>query len=94
MCVQGIPWQWPSGWDSVLLVPGGAGSILVPGRGTEILLAAYCGQKKKKKPPKNVYLNCIIAVCIPQLNYHLGRCLDCSCSQLCRLALKRETGTQ
>ena len=55
MCVQGIPWQWPSGWDSVLLVPGGAGSILVPGRGTEILLAAYCGQKKKKAPKERVF---------------------------------------
>ena len=72
---------------------GGTGSILVPGHGTEILLAAYCGQKKKK-PPKNVYLNCIIAVCIPQLNYHMGRYLDLSCSQLCPLAPKRETGTQ
>jgi len=33
---------------------GGTGSILVPGQGTEILLAAYCGQKKKA-PKERVF---------------------------------------
>ena len=92
MCIQGIPWQWPSGWDSMLLVQGAqvpSLSLVRELRSCLLLIVA-----KKKKPPKNVYLNCIIAVCIPQLNYHLGRCLDRSCSQLCHLALKRETGTQ
>ena len=47
----GPPWQ-SSGYDSVLPVQGGAGSI--PGRGTRILHAMRCGQNVKKKKKKEL----------------------------------------
>ena len=80
MCIQGIPWQWSRGWDSVLLMQRAQVPSLSLVRELRSYLLLIVAKKKKKKPPKNMYLNCIIAVCIPQLNYHLGRCLDCSCS--------------
>lgn len=43
---MGIPWQ-SRGWDSVLSLLGGMGSI--PVQGTRILQTAWYGQQKKKK---------------------------------------------
>lgn len=46
---MGIPWQ-SRGWDSVLSLLGGMGSI--PVQGTRILQTAWYGQQKKKKISK------------------------------------------
>ena len=62
---KGVPW-WPSGQDSKVFTAEGSGSV--PGRGTEIPQAVWCGQKKKKKKKKKqdpntaVYKRCILNI--------------------------------
>ena len=47
---MGIPW-WSSGWNSGLSLPGPG---LIPGWETNILQAAWHGQKKKKLKKKKL----------------------------------------
>ena len=52
MCIQGIPWQWSRGWDSVLLMQRAQVPSLSLVRELRSYLLLIVAKKKKKKAPK------------------------------------------